>query len=165
MALYAFIAAFMSSVFDTKQLTSSTIGVFEPGMTPKAEFPACVEGKKLFVIRVINGWAMTVFTFDRFMGRRIEHQHVFFMTFNTGLSSPVLNGKVFPFLYVAQAMIAIGEVPAVNSEVIGNQELSGHKDQTDQTDCDPQWAQDMPLHRHLPRRSERTEKVYELKRR
>jgi hypothetical protein len=59
------------------------------------------------------------------------------MAFNTKLSAAMFHGKVFPFLNIAQSMIAIREVPSVNSEVIGNQKLPGYEDQTDQTDCNP----------------------------
>jgi hypothetical protein len=162
MTLDAFFASLVPPDFDTHQFATCTVGIFEPGVTPEAKFPGRVKRQILFVIGMIDRRSMTVFAFDRFMGRRIELQYVFFMTFNTGFSSPVLNGKIFPFLNVAQTVIAVGKVPAVNTEVIGNQKLSGYEYQTDQTDCNPQWAQDMPLHRHLPRCAERTEKVYEL---
>jgi hypothetical protein len=118
-------------------------------VTPKAEFPCRVDGKILFVIRVIYSRPMAILALDRLVGRSIQLRHVFFMTFNAELSSPVLDGEIFPFLNVAQAVIAIGEVPAVNSEVIGNQKLSGYKYQTDQADRYPQRAQYIPLHRRL----------------
>ena len=113
------------------------VGIFEPGMASETEPSGRVENQILLVIRVIYGWAMTVFTFDRRVHRSIQLQYVFFMAFNTGFSSAIFHGKVFPFLNIAQSMIAICEVPSVNSEVIGNQKLPGYEDQTDQTDCDP----------------------------
>ena len=162
MALDAFSAPFMPLVFDAHKFAASTIGIIEPGVTPETELSRRIERQKLFVIRMVDGWTVTVFTFDRLMARRIKLQYVIFVTFNTGFPSAVLNGEVLPFLNITQPMVAVSEVPSMNAEVVGHEKLSGYEYQTDQADCNPQWAQDMPLHHHLPRRSERTDKVYEL---
>jgi len=44
------------------------------------------------------------------------------MTLSAGVSALIFDGKVLPVLEVAEAVIAVGEIPAVNSEVIRNQE-------------------------------------------
>jgi hypothetical protein len=137
MALDTFLTSLVPPVFNTYQFTTRAVGVFEPGVTPETKRSGRIERQILFVIRMIHRGTVTVFTFDRFMRRCIELQYVIFMTFNTGFPSPVLHGKVFPFLNVAQPMIAISEVPPVNSEVIGNEKLSGYEYQTDQSDCNP----------------------------
>jgi hypothetical protein len=43
------------------------------------------------------------------------------MTLNAGVSALILDGNVFPVLEVAEAVIAVGETPAMNSKVIRNQ--------------------------------------------
>ena len=43
------------------------------------------------------------------------------MTLNAGVSALILDGKIFPVLDTTEAVIAVGEVPAMNSEVIRNQ--------------------------------------------
>jgi len=137
MTLDAFFASLVPPDFDTHQFATCTVGIFEPGVTPEAKFPGRVKRQILFVIGMIDRRSMTVFTFDRFVRRRIKLQYIFFVTFNTGFSSPVLHGKVLPLLNIAQPMIAIGEVPSMNSEVIRNEKLSGYEYQTDQSDCNP----------------------------
>jgi hypothetical protein len=44
------------------------------------------------------------------------------MTCRAGVSALILNWKVLPVLEVAEAVIAVGETPAMNSEVIGYQQ-------------------------------------------
>jgi hypothetical protein len=65
MALDALVTALMPSVFDTHKLASGTVGIFEKRVTPEAKLSGFVERQKLFVVRMIYGWAVTVFTFDR----------------------------------------------------------------------------------------------------
>jgi len=137
MALDTFSASSVPLVFDTHQIATRAVGIFEPGVAPETKPSGRVESQILLIIRVVYGWAMTVFTFDRRVHRSIQLRYVFFMAFNTKLSAAMFHGKVFPFLNIAQSMIAIREVPSVNSEVIGNQKLPGYEDQTDQTDCNP----------------------------
>jgi len=50
------------------------------------------------------------------------------MTLGAGVYAPVLDGKVLPFLDIAQAVKTVSKVPSVNSEVSGNHELPGDKD-------------------------------------
>jgi hypothetical protein len=40
------------------------------------------------------------------------------MALSAGVSALVLDRKVFPVLDTAEAVIAVGEIPAMNSEVI-----------------------------------------------
>jgi len=84
------------------------------------------------------------------------------VTFNTGFPASILDGKVFPFLNITKTVITVCEVPAMNTEVIGNQKLAGNEDRADQSDRYPQRAQYMPLHCRLPRCSYGTDQVYEL---
>jgi hypothetical protein len=137
MALDTFFTSFVPPVFNTHQFATGTIGIFEPGVTPEAKLSGRVERQILFVVRMIYRWAVTVFTFDRLMGRSIELQYVFFVTFNAGFPSAVLDGEVLPLLNIAQPIVAISEVPSMNAEVVWNEKLSGYEYQTDQADCDP----------------------------
>jgi hypothetical protein len=68
MALNAFSASLVPPVFDTHQIAASTIGIFEPGMTPETKFSGRIKRQVFFVVGMIDGWTMTVFTFNRLMG-------------------------------------------------------------------------------------------------
>jgi len=50
------------------------------------------------------------------------------MTLSARVSALILDREVFPVLEVAEAVIAVGEIPAVNSEVIRNQEPPAEDD-------------------------------------
>jgi len=50
------------------------------------------------------------------------------MTLSAGVSALILDGKILPVLEVAEAVIAVGEIPAMNAEVIRNQETPGEDD-------------------------------------
>jgi len=90
-------------------------------MTPEAKFPAGIDGQRLNAAWVIYSGTMTVLAFDCRMDRGAVQSDIFFMTLNAGVSALILDGKIFPVLDTAEAVIAVGEVPAMNSEVIRNQ--------------------------------------------
>jgi hypothetical protein len=160
MALDALVATLMPFVLDTEEPAAITIGIIEKCVTAETKIPGFVEGKKLYVVRMIDGRAVAIFAFDRFVARGIKLRYVFFMTLNTGFPATILDGEVFPFLNITEPMIAVREVPAVNAEVIWNHNQTGYKDHSDQTYCHPQWAQHVPLHRRLLRNSCGTDNVY-----
>ncbi|MDH3578095.1 MAG: hypothetical protein OEO71_09810 [Gammaproteobacteria bacterium] len=54
------------------------------------------------------------------MDRYVVQLDIFFVTLNAGVSALILDGKVLPVLDTAEPVIAVGEVPAMNSEVIRN---------------------------------------------
>ena len=54
------------------------------------------------------------------MDRGAVQSDIFFMTPSACVSALILDGKVLPVLDAAEAVIAVGEVPAMNSEVIRN---------------------------------------------
>jgi len=120
MAFDAFLSSFMSSVLYAEETGSRAIRVFEIGMATEAKFSGGIERQKLDVIRMIDRGAMAILTFDRLMSRSVEHVNVFLVAFNAGLSALVLHGKFLPLLDVTQAMKTVGEIPAVNAEVIRN---------------------------------------------
>jgi hypothetical protein len=49
----------------------------------------------------------------------------------------MLDGEILPVLDTAKAVIAVGEIPAMNSEIIGNQEPAADDDQTDHSERHP----------------------------
>jgi hypothetical protein len=73
------------------------------------------------------------------------------MTLSAGVSALILDGKVLPVLETAKAVIAVREISAMNSEVIGNQKPSGDDNQSDHSDPHPQWVQYVPLHLRFPK--------------
>ena len=105
-----------------------------------------LRGRNSNVIRMIDRGAVAILTFDRLMSRSVEHVDIFLVAFNAGLSTLVLHGKFLPLLNVTQTMKTVGEIPAVNAEVIRNDEYPGDEYRSDQSDCYPQRAQDVPLH-------------------
>jgi hypothetical protein len=62
------------------------------------------------------------------MHRALDLSNVFFMTLSAELSALILDGKGLPVIEIAEAVIAVGEVPAMNSEVIGNQKPPAEDD-------------------------------------
>ena len=73
------------------------------------------------------------------------------MALNAGVFALILDWKVFPVLDTAETVIAVGEIPAMNSEVIGNQEYSQNQDCSDYANRHPQRVQHVPLHLCFPR--------------
>jgi hypothetical protein len=78
------------------------------------------------------------------------------MAFEARIPALIFDRKVFPFLDIAQAVKAVGEISAMNSEVIRNKKDPCDKDACDQSDCYPQRAQYVPLHFRRPLGSFRT---------
>jgi hypothetical protein len=56
------------------------------------------------------------------------------------VSALMLDGEVLPVLDTAEAVIAVSEIPAMDSEVIRNQEPPAGDDQTDHSERHPQWV-------------------------
>jgi len=137
------------AIYDARHCASIAIRVSKICMTPEAKLPAGIDGQRLNADRrrlitdrrrlntdrwrlnavcMIYRWSMTVFALDSRMGRGAIQADVFFMTLNAGVSALILDGKVLPVLEAAEAVIAVGEIPAMNSEVIRNQETPGEDD-------------------------------------
>jgi hypothetical protein len=49
----------------------------------------------------------------------------------------MLDGEILPVLDTAKAVIAVSEIPAMNPEIIGNQELAAGDDQADHSERHP----------------------------
>jgi len=49
----------------------------------------------------------------------------------------MLDGKILPVLKAAEAVITVSEIPAMDSEVIRNQEPPAGDEQSDHSDCYP----------------------------
>ena len=62
------------------------------------------------------------------------------------LPALILDREIFPFLDITEAMVTVGEVLSVNSEVVRNKEFPGDKNRRYESDGYPCWAQYMPLH-------------------
>jgi hypothetical protein len=133
----AFLSPLVPAVFNAQKRSSVGIRVFKIGVTPEAQLSGSVERKKLNVVGVVYGRAVAVFAFDTFMSRGVEQLNIFLVAFNTGFSALVLDRKVFPLLNITKAMIAVGEIFSVDTEVIGNQNKLGDQDRSDQSDCYP----------------------------
>lgn len=121
MASTAVTSAPVSAVFDARYCASVAIGISKLRMTSEAKFPAGIDGQRLNAAWMIHGRPMTVFALDCRMDRGVVQADIFFVTLNAGVSALILDGKVLPVLDTAEPVIAVGEVPAVNSEVIRNQ--------------------------------------------
>jgi len=50
------------------------------------------------------------------------------MTLSAGVSALILDGNGLPVIEIAEAVIAVGETPAMNAEVIRNQEPPAEDD-------------------------------------
>jgi hypothetical protein len=68
------------------------------------------------------------------------------MTLNAGVSALILDGKILPVLETSEAVIAVGETPAMNSEVIRNQKTPAADNNSDDCKPCPQRVQYMPFH-------------------
>ena len=56
--------------------------------------------------------------------------YIVFVTLETGFVAPVLNRKIFPFLYVAEPVIVVRKTVTVDAEIVRNQELPGEQNQS-----------------------------------
>jgi len=142
MAITALAAAPVCAIYDARHCASVAIRVSKICMTPEAKLPAVInrqrlntDGRRLITDRrrlnavcMIYRWSMTVFALDSRMGRGAIQADVFFMTLSAGVSALILDGKVFPVLEAAQAVIAVGEISAMNAEVIRDQKSPGEDD-------------------------------------
>jgi hypothetical protein len=111
----------MPLVHNAHELASGAVWIVEESMTPEAKLSRLVDRKTLHVVRMIDGRAMAIFAFDRRVARRIELRNIFFVALSTGFPSLVLHGEVLPLLNIAQTMIAVSEVSAMNAEIVWNQ--------------------------------------------
>jgi hypothetical protein len=73
------------------------------------------------------------------------------MTLSARVSALILDGKVLPVLDAAEPVIAVGEVPAVNPEIIRNQKAPTDDNYCDYADRHPQRVQYVPLHLRFPK--------------
>jgi hypothetical protein len=145
-ALDTFVAPPVPSVFDAKKVAAGTTRVLEIRVATQAQLPGGIKRERLHTVGMIDARAMTVFAFHRGVRRSAVRVNVFLVAFDAGLSTLVLHGKVLPLLDVTQAIKTVGEIPAVNAEVIRNDKYPGDQECSDQSDCYPQRAQDIPLH-------------------
>ena len=120
MASTALTSAPVSAVFDARHGASVAIRITKLRMTSEAKFPAGIDGQRLNAAWMIYGRPMTVFALDCRMDRYVVQLDIFFVTLNAGVSALILDGKVLPVLDTAEPVIAVGEVSAMNSEVIWN---------------------------------------------
>ena len=120
MASTALTSAPVSAVFDARHCASVAIGISQLRMTSEAKFPAGIDGQRLNAAWMIYGRPMTVFALDCRMDRGFVQSYIFFVTLNAGVFALILDGKVLPVLDTAEPVIAVGEVSAMNSEVIRN---------------------------------------------
>jgi hypothetical protein len=160
MALDTFATPSVPSVLDAEKVAACTIRILEKCVATQAQVPGGIERERLNAVGMVDARAMTIFALHRGVRRSVEHVNVFLMAFDAGLSTLVLHGKVLPLLDVTQAMKTVGEIPAVNAEVIRNQKYPGDEDCSDQSDCYPQRAQDVPLHLQPPRYSRGIQKTF-----
>ncbi len=87
------------------------------------------------------------------MHRGAVQSNIFLVTLSAGFFSLILDGKVFPVLDAAQAVIAVREAPAVDAEVVRNQEPTSGIDHYQHPDRYPQWVQHVPFHLRFPQGS------------
>jgi len=80
---------------------------------------------------------MAILTLDGLVARASNRLHIFFVTFGAGLSALIFDGEVFPFLDIAEAVEAVGEVLTMHAEVIRNQKYPGDEDHPYQSDGYP----------------------------
>lgn len=93
---------------------------------------------------------MAILALNRRMGGGIEHLQIFVVALGARFPALVFDREIFPLLDIAQTVEAVGEVPAVYAKIVGNKEDPGDQNRSDQSDCYPQWAQDVPLHLQSP---------------
>lgn len=150
MTVDAFAAPLMGSVTNVRQVGSSMVRVTERCVTTQAMLAGPVDGQKFDFVRMIYGGTMTVLALDGCMWRCIQGGDVFVMTFNAGLATLVLDGKLFPFLDVTQAMVVVGKAGTMDTEVVGNEYRTSEKNSNNDTYSQPQGTQYVPFHFRLP---------------
>jgi len=137
-------------VFDARQCASVAGRVFKLRMTAQAKLPAGVDSQRLNTAWMIYAGSMTIFALDRRMDCAVDLLRIFGMALSAVVSALVLDGEVLPFLKIAEAVIAVGEVSSMDPKVVRNHELPGEQDQYERSDRHPQWVQYVPLHFRLP---------------
>lgn len=121
MALSALASAPVSTIINAWHFASVAIGVSQLRMTPQAKLPAAIDMQSLGTVWMIYSGPMTIFALDGSMDRGAVESNMFIVTLDTGVSALILDRKIFPVLDAAEAVIAVGEIPAMNSEVIRHQ--------------------------------------------
>ena len=71
------------------------------------------------------------------MGRTIDLLEILLVTLKARFSALVFDGKVLPFLDIAKAMIPVGEILAVHTEVVRHHKCPRDKNGPDQSDRHP----------------------------
>lgn len=128
MALDAFPASPVPLVLDADKRTPGAVWVLEVRVAAQAKFPGRIQRKRFDAIRMMGSGTVTVFALDRCMAGRIERYDIRFVTFDAAFPALVLDREIYPLLDVAQPVIPVGKILAVNAEVIGNKEHSGNED-------------------------------------
>jgi len=127
MAFDAITPPHVHAIVDMGYLLPSAVRIVEKSMASKTMLSRRVDRQRLDLIRVISGVAVTVFAFNRFMGRTVQGADVFLVTLNAVLPPLVLDRKVFPLLNVAEAIKTVGKILSVNTEVVRNEEQARHQ--------------------------------------
>jgi hypothetical protein len=138
MAGHTLAVAFVASIDDGRQVGSrSRLGVAELGVTSQAETALFIEGQILDVVRVIARRTMAILTLHALVRRTTMFLDIVFMTLATRLCTSVLDGKVFPFLDIAEPMVIVGKTISMNAEIVRDHKGPGEKNQSYQSDCNP----------------------------
>ena len=151
MANTALASSPVSAIYDARHRASVAIIVSEIRVTSQASFSARIDGQRLDTRWMIYTGSMTVFALDVLMDRAADESGVFCMTHRAVVSALKLDRKILPVLEIAEAVIAVSKIPAMNAEVIRNQESPAEDEQSDQSDRHPQWVQYVPLHLRFPK--------------
>jgi len=118
MAFSALASALVPTIIDAWHCASVAIGISQLRMTPEAKLPAAIDMQNLGTAWMIYSGPMTVFALDGRMDRGVIQSNIFFVTLRAGVSALILDRNVLPVLDTAEAVIAVGEIPAMNSEVV-----------------------------------------------
>ena len=118
MAFSALASSLVSAIIDARHCASVAIGISQLRMTPEAKLPAAIDMQNLGTAWMIYSGPMTVFALDGRMDRGVIQSNIFFVTLRAGVSALILDRNVLPVLDTAEAVIAVGEIPAMNSEVV-----------------------------------------------
>jgi len=100
-----------------RHIGTIALRIWKKSMTAKAEKPACIYGKRLRVIRVVDCRAVTVLTLDDSVRRREIFFDLFFMAFPTIFFSPIFDLEIFPIVDAALPVKTVGEISTVHAEV------------------------------------------------
>jgi hypothetical protein len=122
MALAALAAPLVFCAIDCRHCGSRAVRVVKLLVTSEAEFSARVYRQVFNVIGVANGGPVAVLALNARMRGAAVRVNLFLVTFGARIIAQVFDGKRLPFLDIAQAVESVGEIPAVNTEVIGNEE-------------------------------------------